>query len=88
MLSFPSHDKFTHEKKGGSHLVFSVQETWLLVICFNIHIVTSGHSLWLLAGSSDWKWRGTPSLMADSYGLRSQEGLLGTQKYLHDHGGW
>ena len=49
MLSFPSHDKFTHEKKGGSHLVLSVQETWLLVICYNIHMVTLSHSLWWLA---------------------------------------
>ena len=90
MFYVPFHDKFTHEKKkgGGSHLVFSVQETWLFVICFIIHMVTSGHSLWLLAGSSDWKGRGTPSLMADSYGFRSQEGLLGIQKYFHDQGRW
>ena len=48
MSLFPSHDKFTHKKGGGSHLVFSVQETWLLVVCFNIHMVTLSHSLWLL----------------------------------------
>ena len=30
----------------------------------------------------------TTSLMADSYGFRSQEELLCVQKYCRDHGGW
>ena len=34
------------------------------------------------------KGRQTPSLMADIYGLQSQEELLQVQKYLKDHGGW
>ena len=34
------------------------------------------------------KGRQTPSLMVDSYGLRSQEELLHMQKHLKDHGEW
>ena len=34
------------------------------------------------------KGRQTSSLMADSYGFRSQEELLRVLKYLKDHGGW
>ena len=34
------------------------------------------------------KGRQTTSLMADSYGFRSQEELLRVQKYLKDHGRW
>ena len=29
-----------------------------------------------------------PSLMADSYGFKSQEELLRVQKYCREHGGW
>ena len=34
------------------------------------------------------KGRQTPSLMADSYGFKSQEELLRVQRYCWDHGGW
>ena len=34
------------------------------------------------------KGRQTASLMADSYGFRSQEELLRVQKYCRDHSGW
>ena len=34
------------------------------------------------------KGRQTPSLMADSYGFKSQEELLRVHKYCRDHGGW
>ena len=34
------------------------------------------------------KRRQTPSLMADSYGFKSQEELMRVQKYCRDHRGW
>ena len=34
------------------------------------------------------KGRQMPSLMADSYGFKSQEELMRVQKYCRDHGGW
>ena len=38
--------------------------------------------------SQPLKGRQTPSLMADSYGFKSQEELMRVQKYCQDHGGW
>ena len=103
MFSVPFYGKFTHERKkrGGGLIWFSQYKRpgcllYVLIFIWSPQVILCGCLLtlstlalhWLLAGSSDWKERGTPSLMADSYGFRSQEGLLGVQKYFHDHGRW
>ena len=38
--------------------------------------------------SQSLRGKQVPSLMADSYGFKSQEELLHVQKYCREHGGW
>ena len=87
------------KKKGGDLIWFSQYNRpgcllYVLIFIWSPQVILCGGLLtlstltpcWMFVGSSNWKGRGTPSLMADSYCFRSQEGLLGIQKYFHDHG--
>ena len=47
-----------------------------------------GDGITVSGSNQPLKGRQTPSLMADSYGFKSQEELMRVQRYCWDHGGW
>ena len=47
-----------------------------------------GDGIMVSGSNQPLKGRQTPSLMADSYGFKSQEELMRVQRYCWDHGGW
>ena len=49
---------------------------------------TLGDGITVSISSQPLKGRQMPSLMADSYGFKSQEELLRVQRFCRDHGGW
>ena len=47
-----------------------------------------GDGIVVYGPSQPLRGKQVPSLMADSYGFKSQEELLRVQKYCREHGGW
>ena len=47
-----------------------------------------GDGITIYGPSQLLKGKQVPSLMADSYGFKSQEELMRVQRYCREHGGW